>query len=102
MRQISEILGDAGAGAESVDEENLSAVSAEELVEKLAELKDVLVTFEVTRAEMLLAEMNEMAYRGEPVREMLHEIADDVEDLEYDMACDKAVALIERIKGGEA
>lgn len=102
VRQISEILGDAGAGAESVDEENLSAVSAEELVAKLAELKDVLVTFEVTRAEMLLAEMNEMAYRGEPVRGMLHEIADDVEDLEYDMACEKAVALIERIKGGEA
>ena len=86
-RQISDafrLTDDAEAPAAAMAE-----ISGEELRLRLSELRECLETFEADRAEALLEGLNGFTYRGAPVRELLRDIARDVEDFELGAAAGK-------------
>ena len=87
---------------EKEDQADLTEISKEDLAEKLRELKEGLDTFEADKAETLLGDMNSLIYDGTPVRELLGDVRQDVDDFEFGAASEKVETLIRNLEGGEA
>lgn len=79
---------------------NDTQVCEAEFLQRLNALKDSFDTFEVNRAETLIAEMSSMMYKELSVEELLRNIKEDVEEFEFEKASEKVQALIDRMKGG--
>ncbi|MGN1146978.1 MAG: response regulator [Lachnospiraceae bacterium] len=82
--------------------ENYIEVSADELFPLLEELKESLDTFEIDKAETLIAEMDRFIYQGISLSSPLQDVRQDVEDFEFGAAALKVESLISSAKGGEA
>ena len=76
-------------------------MTKEELLQRLAELKEGLDTFEADKAESLIAEMEKAIYHDMSVGELLHEIWKDVDDYEFTSASEKVELVIREVEGGE-
>ncbi len=81
---------------------NRTEIATDELVQRLEELKEKLDTFEADQAENIISGISGFLYQGITTEELLHDIGQDVENFEFGAACEKAAALISRVKGGEA
>ena len=77
-------------------------ISQEELLQRLAELKEGLDTFEADKAESLISEISGAVYEGVPVEELLCDVRQDVDDFEFSSASEKVEALMKKVEGGEA
>lgn len=84
--------------AESSVEETSASLSAEELAERLTELKNVLDTFEAEKAVELIGEMSGLSYGGEPLEPLMNAIKSDVEEFEFSAASEKASELLMKTK----
>lgn len=84
------------------DSGDCTEISTDELVRRLAELKESLDTYEADKAEALMSEMSGAVYQGKPVNELLHDVRQDVDDFELSAASGKVEALINGMEGGEA
>ena len=91
-RCISDVFG--LAGEPGPDLAAKTEVSGEELLSHLSELRKSLETYEADRAEAVLAEMCGFVYRGVPVRQLLRDIRQDVEDFELSAAAGKVKELM--------
>jgi len=76
-------------------------ISDGELVSRLAQLKEILDTFEADRADSLIAEMSGLICRNLSVEELLRDVKRDVEDFEFSSAAGKVEALMGKMEGGE-
>ena len=79
----------------------VAEITGSELLASLRTFREALDTYESDRAEALLKEMSGFVYQGTPVRELIGEIMQDVDDFEWDGACGKTDALIGSLEGGE-
>lgn len=77
-------------------------IAEDELLRQLKELDESLSTFEAEKAEKLIVDISGFVYQGEPVRELLHEIRQDVENFELDAASEKVQTLLGNLEGGKA
>ena len=105
MRRIGEALhnGQSGDDASAPDGSGkLEPVTIEGLAASLLELKECLDTFEADRAQKILDKLRGMIYQEKPVGELIGDVEQDVADFELEKASDKVMALIRRMKGGEA
>lgn len=84
------------------EHESCTEVSTDELIYRLAELKESLDTFEADKAENMISKMGGFVYQGTAVLELLHDVRQDVEDFELGTASEKLEVLISSMKGGEA
>lgn len=82
-------------------QEDRTEISAEELIQRLTELKESLATYEIDKAESVISEMKGTAYQGISVEELLSETRKDMDDFELSDASGKVEELIERMEGGE-
>ncbi|MDD6572167.1 MAG: response regulator [Thermoflexaceae bacterium] len=76
-------------------------ISADELLKRLAELKEGLDTFEADKAESLISEISAAVYRGESVGKLLYDVRQDVDDFEFGAASGKVEALMKKVEGGD-
>lgn len=105
-RQVVQCIGDVlGFGTNDdmqAASEDTTEMTKEELLLRLAELKEGLDTFEADKAETLIEKMGKAVYQGTPVSELLHEVGQDVDDFEFASASEKVKAVIKKVEGGEA
>lgn len=105
-RQVVQCIGDVlGFGTNDdmqAASEDTTEITKEELLLRLAELKEGLDTFEADKAETLIEKMGKAVYQGTPVSELLHEVGQDVDDFEFASASEKVKAVIKKVEGGEA
>lgn len=80
---------------------NATEISEEELLQRLAELKGRLDTFEADKAESLILEMSGIIFKGVSMDELLYDVRQDVDDFEFTLAAEKVETLIQRVEGGE-
>lgn len=99
---IRDILELAEDGPLQVVSEEKAEISRDEMILRLAQLKEGLDTFEADKAEHLMKDLDTMIYGGKPVEELLSEVRQDLEDFEFTSASEKVDALINQVKGGEA
>ena len=76
-------------------------IAKQEFLQRLAELKEGLDTYEADKAESLMLEMKENLYQGVSIGEMLSDVWQDVEDYEFASASEKVEAFIKKVEGGE-
>lgn len=76
-------------------------ISEGELLQRFAELKERLDTFEADQAEALISEMSGFVYQGVSVGELLSDVRQDVDDFEFASASEKVEALSQKVEGGE-
>ena len=76
-------------------------ISKEEFLQRLAELKEGLDTYEADKAESLIMEMKGDLYQGVSIGEMLYDVWQDVDDFEFASASEKVEAFIKKVEGGE-
>lgn len=76
-------------------------LSRDELLQRLAELKDSLGTFEADRAQALISEMSSAVYQGTAIGGLLDAARRDVADFEFGAASEKVEAFIDSVEGGE-
>lgn len=74
-------------------------ITKEELINRLKVVRETFATYESEKAETLLAELSEFTYRGEPVRRILKEVIQDIDNFEWDAAAEKTEALISEWEG---
>lgn len=84
------------------EQESYIEVSADELIQRLEELKKSLDTFEADRAEKLISKMAGLVYQGTSIAQLLHDVRYDVEEFELGAASEKMEVLLSSMKGGEA
>lgn len=84
-----------------VPEEATAEISKEELLRRLAELKERLDTFEADESENLILKMSGIVFQGESVGELLVDVRRDVDDFEFPSASEKVEELIKKLEGGE-
>lgn len=102
IRDAAGIEADTGDGDE--DGENAGAaaeISAEELLERLQQLKQSLETFELDQAQKQIEELDGTVCQGKPVRKMLREVSREVEEFEFESAGGRVEQMIRSVKGGE-
>ena len=99
-RQTAQRINDALSPAEKAA--SGAEITGAELRDRLQTLRGTFDTYESEEAGALLEEMSEFTYRGTPIRELLRELRQDVEDFEWDAASEKADALIRGLEVGEA
>ena len=80
---------------------NGTEISKEEFLQRLAELKEGLDTYEADKAESLIMEMKGDLYQGVSIGEMLYDVWQDVDDFEFASASEKVEAFIKKVEGGE-
>lgn len=100
-QQIMEVLDNKETSSSQQSIEDYTEISEEDLLSELAELQESLETYEIDKAEALLSEIVKMRYQGTPVKEILCNIRQDVDDFEFGPAAEKVKILIGRMKGGE-
>ena len=100
--QIMKIIDINAASGEKPGGKGYMEISKEEVIRQLEELEDSLKTYEIDKAESLLAEMEKVMYQGKPLGELLGEIRQQVGDFEFGTAAERTEALINTLKGGEA
>lgn len=88
-------------GAKEEVSESCGELSKDGLLQRLAELKGSLDTFEADKAEALLAEMKDHIYHGTSVGGLLEEIRQDVENFEFGAAMTKLEECMHSVEGGE-
>ena len=90
-RETAQYISDAFHLTDDTEAEDpaLTEISEDELRARLSELQSSLETFEADRAETILRGLGGFTYRGIPVRELLRDIARDVEDFELGAAAEK-------------
>ncbi len=101
-QHISDVLKTPETDSVQDEPKNRTEIATDELVRQLEELKEKLDTFEADQAEHIISGISGFLYQGITTEELLHDIGQDVENFEFGAACEKAVALISRVKGGEA
>ena len=104
VKLLSDILGLQVAdvsGSKGVQQE-MTAISVPQLLQRLAELKKYLDTYEAERAEQLLDEIAGTYLDGRPVSELIVQIRKDVGDFEMGTAAEKLQALQAQLEGGES
>lgn len=80
---------------------DMVGLTKEELLQSLVKLKEGLDTFEADKADTLIADMSKAVYQEVSVGELLHEIAQDVDDYEFASASLKVDNIINKLEGGE-
>lgn len=98
---IMDILGLNENGSVQVKQADGTEISKEELLQRLAELKEGLETFEADKADSLLSEMSGAAYQGKSIGELLYDVRQDVDEFEFIAASEKVEALYKKVEGGE-
>lgn len=106
-RRVREILGQEKevAGKEPDDGAEISEtapLTGEEFLNRLEELQGSLDTYESDTAGRLIESLAGSAWQGKPVKELLREVEQAVEQFEFETASEKLAALKERVKEGEA
>ena len=101
VQSICEVLHLDSSDGEQVAMVDTVEMTKEELLQRLAELKEGLDTFEADKAESLIAEMEKAIYHDMSVGELLHEIWKDVDDYEFTSASEKVELVIREVEGGE-
>ena len=76
-------------------------ISKEELLLRLAGLKEGLDTFEADKAESILSEISTAVYAGTSVGCLLSDVQKDLDDFEFMPASEKLEAFIKKVEGGE-
>lgn len=80
--------------------ENCTEISGDKLIQRLAELKESLDTFEAEKADALISEMSGSIINGTLVAELLRDVKQDVEEFEFSAAAEKIDVLIKGVEGG--
>ncbi len=78
-----------------------TAISREELLNELLELKDILDIFEENRAQKKIDSLCGSSFEGRSLADLLGEIRHDVDEFDFETAAEKVSALILRVEGGE-
>ena len=108
-RRVREILGQEKDGPDGETESDegtqvseAAPLTGEELLSRLEELQGSLDTYESDTAGRLIESLAGNAWQGKPVKELLREVEQAVEQFEFETASEKLAALKERVKEGEA